>query len=87
MPTSTLDVHYQAALEDALKTCAEERIHQLGKIQPVGVLLAVDETDLTVRMVSDNLGDLFHLSASQAIGQPLAAVIGASPAEIVQCLG
>ncbi|MFZ4536655.1 EAL domain-containing protein [Propionivibrio sp.] len=76
----------QGFLDAALKTCAEERIHEIGTIQPVGVLIAVSELDMTVRMASDNLDDLFRLTARKAIGQPLATLIGATQVEIFRTL-
>ena len=81
MPHPGIDPQSQDFLDEALKTCAEERIHQIGMIQAVGVLIAIDETDLTIRMASGNLGDLFPLSAEAAIGQPLANLIGAAQTE------
>ena len=86
MSDASTDPQYLVSLEEALKTCAEERIHQIGKIQPVGILLAVDATDLTVRMASENLADVFGLSSHQAIGQPLSAVIGHSQAQTIRRL-
>lgn len=85
-PGSTTEPLTPAALAEALNTCADERIHQIGKIQPVGILLAVDANDLTVRMASDNLADVFGLSADKAIGLPLARVIGADQAQAIRHL-
>jgi diguanylate cyclase (GGDEF)-like protein/PAS domain S-box-containing protein len=84
MVNSNSDANYLAGLELALKTCAEERIHQIGKIQPVGVLLAVTPDDLVVQMASDNLGPTFGMSASEAIGQSLASVIGELQAKTIK---
>ncbi|MGV8899402.1 MAG: EAL domain-containing protein [Burkholderiaceae bacterium] len=82
MHGSRTDPEFQGIFDEALKTCAAERIHQIGTIQPVGVLLAIDETDLTVRMASENLEELFSISAEAAIGQSLANLIGVSQSEI-----
>ena len=76
------DPEYQSLVAEAMKTCAEERIHQLGTIQPVGILLAVDESDLRIRMASDNLAELFHVSPENALGKPLATLIGVTQAKV-----
>jgi diguanylate cyclase (GGDEF)-like protein/PAS domain S-box-containing protein len=86
MPEPTIDPQDEATLAEALRTCAEERIHQIGKIQPVGVLLAVDGADFTVRMASENLSDVFPVDCSRAIGQPLARVIGAAQSQTIRAL-
>ncbi len=84
MPGSLTDAQYEQSLEQALKTCADERIHQIGKIQPVGVLLAVDPADLTVRMASENLDHIFATTANLAIGRPLSSVIGEQQASTIK---
>jgi diguanylate cyclase (GGDEF)-like protein/PAS domain S-box-containing protein len=63
--------------EEALKECANERIHQIGHIQPHGATLVFD-TDAwhTVRQASENLADFLDLPNGTAVGQPLAALLG-----------
>ncbi|MBT9520075.1 MAG: EAL domain-containing protein [Dechloromonas sp.] len=81
MPNLKADPRYQYFLEEALKQCAEERIHQIGTIQPAGVLIAVDDGDLTIRMASANLGDMFGLSAQAVIGKPIDFLLGSKQTE------
>jgi len=70
------EINHQAALEEALKVCASEPIHQIGSIQPAGVLLAVERDSFIVRAASQNLESILHLPADQAIGLPLSGLIG-----------
>ena len=64
---------------DDLTTCDREPIHIPGAIQPHGVLLAVDETELTVRQASANTGVHVGIEASALVGAPLARALGAEP--------
>jgi len=75
----------QAALAEALLHCAREPIHQIGSIQPAGVLIAVALADLSVRAVSANLGELLPTDPAAAIGQPLAKLIGAEAVARLGC--
>ena len=81
MPDSGDDPQHQRFIEEALKTCAEERIHQIGTIQPAGVLIAVDEASLDIAMASGNLEDVFGIAAASVLGRPLASLIGADQAK------
>ncbi|MGE5486165.1 MAG: GAF domain-containing protein, partial [Methanosarcina sp.] len=83
MPDSAIDPQYEGLLETALQNCAAERIHEIGTIQPAGVLLAVDQ-DLHVRMASDNLAGLFGIAAGDALGRALAELVGAAQAETIR---
>jgi diguanylate cyclase (GGDEF)-like protein/PAS domain S-box-containing protein len=65
------------ALEQALRACAREPIHQIGSIQPAGVMIAVAAAGLEIRSVSANLECLFPCAPQAAIGQPLERLIGA----------
>lgn len=51
--------------------CAREPIHQVGAIQPHGVLLSVSMPDWTVRHASANAGTLFEVETSALIGESL----------------
>ena len=64
------------AIEDALQICADEPIHLIGSIQPVGVLLAVDRHNFVIRAASANLASIFPLSAEASIGKPLQDLVG-----------
>jgi light-regulated signal transduction histidine kinase (bacteriophytochrome) len=63
-----------------LSTCDQEPIRTPGSIQPHGFLLTL-APDLAVLQASANLGDWTGVAAADAIGRPLADVIGAMPAQ------
>jgi len=58
-----------------LSTCDKEPIHTPGSIQPHGFLLTLSD-GLEVLQASANLGDWTGHGAGQAVGRPLAKVIG-----------
>jgi two-component system, chemotaxis family, sensor kinase Cph1 len=66
-----------------LSNCEREPIHVPGSIQPRGVLLAVSEPDMVVRQVSRNLADVVGTAWDDALGRPLAEVLGTIPAQAV----
>ncbi|SDO53428.1 Bacteriophytochrome (light-regulated signal transduction histidine kinase) [Klenkia soli] len=66
-----------------LSNCEREPIHVPGSIQPRGALLAVSEPDLLVEQVSENLLDVVGIPWTQALGRPLAEVLGTVPAQAV----
>ncbi|MGY1831771.1 SpoIIE family protein phosphatase [Geodermatophilus sp. SYSU D01180] len=66
-----------------LDNCAREPIHVPGSVQPRGVLLAVSEPDLVVVQASENLAGLTGVVWSDALGRPLADVIGVAQTEAV----
>ncbi|MGY5884604.1 SpoIIE family protein phosphatase [Modestobacter lacusdianchii] len=66
-----------------LTNCEREPIHVPGSIQPRGVLLAVSEPDMVVRQVSRNLADLVGTAWDDALGRPLADVVGVVPAQAI----
>lgn len=72
----------QLSVEEALKVCAREPIHQISSIQPVGVLLAVDRQHLIIEAVSSNFTALFPIDINEAIGRPLADLI--SPKQLAR---
>lgn len=63
-----------------LSTCDKEPIRTPGSIQPHGFLLTL-APDLAVLQASANLGDWTGVAAGDAVGQPLADVIGAAAAQ------
>ncbi len=67
-----------------LTTCDREPIHLPGAIQPHGVLLAVRETDLTIRRVSANSATHLGIDPSVLVGAPLSLALGTEPAERLQ---
>ncbi|WP_138760245.1 SpoIIE family protein phosphatase [Modestobacter altitudinis] len=66
-----------------LTNCEREPIHVPGSIQPRGVLLAVSEPDMVVRQVSRNLADVVGTAWDDALGRPLAEVVGMVPAQAI----
>jgi light-regulated signal transduction histidine kinase (bacteriophytochrome) len=62
-----------------LSTCDKEPIRTPGSIQPHGFLLALSD-GLEVLQASANLGDWTGCAAAQALGRPLAEVIGEAAA-------
>ena len=63
-----------------LSTCDKEPIRTPGSIQPHGFLLTLAD-DLAVLQASANLGDWAGVAAQQAVGRPLADVIGLPAAQ------
>jgi chemotaxis family two-component system sensor kinase Cph1 len=69
-----------------LTDCDKEPIRTPGSIQPHGFLLSLSK-QLLVLQATQNLSRLAKVDAQQAIGQPLAQVIGtASARQVEQCL-
>jgi light-regulated signal transduction histidine kinase (bacteriophytochrome) len=66
-----------------LSNCEREPIHVPGSIQPRGVLIAVSDPDYVVQQASENLADLVGVDWREALGRPLAAVLGVAPAEAI----
>ncbi|TFV52672.1 SpoIIE family protein phosphatase [Blastococcus sp. TF02A_35] len=66
-----------------LSNCEREPIHIPGSIQPRGVLIAVSDPDWVVQQVSANLADLTGVAWQDAIGRPLADVLGVAAAGAV----
>ena len=69
-PTDTLD----------LSRCADEPIRTPGSIQPHGFMLTLSPTALVVQQASSNLESWIGIPAQQAIGRPLAQVVGETAA-------
>jgi light-regulated signal transduction histidine kinase (bacteriophytochrome) len=59
-----------------LSSCDTEPIHRIGAIQPIGVLLAVDEAGLTIEFASENTREMFGHASGELLGQPLAWLLG-----------
>ena len=60
-----------------LTNCDREPIHIPGAVQPHGVLLALDETSMTVRMASESAHEHLGMSPAELIGREAGDVIGA----------
>jgi diguanylate cyclase (GGDEF)-like protein/PAS domain S-box-containing protein len=63
-------------LAEALRNCEREPIHQIGSIQPTGVLLTFGDKDLQVRQASENAAQLFGMPPERMIGQSLPDLLG-----------
>jgi light-regulated signal transduction histidine kinase (bacteriophytochrome)/CheY-like chemotaxis protein len=74
----------ESQLKDALDGCANEPIHTPGSIQPYGVMLVLDPKDYSVLQASENLEAWVGLAWADALGKPLAAVIGDDQADIIR---
>lgn len=67
----------EQAMQDALEQCANEAIHQIGQIQPHGILLVTNNnTNAIILQSSINLNQHFRHSPDAANGLPLETVIG-----------
>jgi chemotaxis family two-component system sensor kinase Cph1 len=69
-----------------LSNCEREPIHIPGSIQPHGVLLVLDEGDLTVLQASENLAALLGTPAAAALGRPLGGLLAERAAELADAL-
>ncbi len=61
----------------ALTSCDREPIHLPGSIQPHGVLLVLDEHDLTVVQASENAAQHLGTNGAQYVGRNVAELLGA----------
>jgi len=66
-----------------LTTCDAEPIHVPGAIQPHGVLVALDDAQQVV-VCSANIETMLGISADEAFGRPLAALVGSDLAARVE---
>jgi len=58
-----------------LEACAREPIHVPGAVQPHGVLLALSEPDLVVRVASANAESLLGLGVDALLGRRIGDVV------------
>ena len=64
----------------ALQRCETEPIHQIGLIQPHGVMIVAGAApDRSVLQVSANIAEFFETTPQRCIGQGLAQLIGDEP--------
>jgi len=54
-----------------LEVCSEESVYAPGHIQPHGILLILQEPDLTILQISENVEQFFGIAAEKLLGQPL----------------
>jgi two-component system, chemotaxis family, sensor kinase Cph1 len=70
-----------------LTNCDREPIHIPGLIQPHGVLLVLQEPDLTIIQVSNNTLELIGHPSKDILGKPLLALLPAKQISAIrQCL-
>lgn len=69
--------------EAQLTQCDREPIHLLGGVQPHGALLAFDEADLGVRLVSANTGALLGHAPEALLGRRLSEVLSPTSLALV----
>ncbi|MBG1264485.1 response regulator [Nostoc commune] len=62
----------------ALEVCSDESVYAPGHIQPYGMLLMLQEPDLTILQISENVEQFFGLSAEELLGQPLRRLFSAA---------
>ncbi|MHC5932749.1 response regulator [Nostoc sp.] len=55
----------------ALEVCSDESVYAPGYIQPHGILLMLQEPQLTILQISENVEQFFGISAEALLGQPL----------------
>lgn len=72
-------------LQQALENCEKEAIHQVGSVQPLGVLLALD-SDFVIRYCSDNAGTLFSEPWRMLLGRSFADYVSASTIASIRTL-
>ena len=74
-------------MDQALRQCESEPIHQIGQIQPHGALLVLSpDSRRIVLQASGNLEEFFDLYVAVVCGNPLAEVIGVATAEQIEQL-
>ena len=69
-----------------LTNCDREPIHIPGAVQPHGVLLALDEESLVVRMASASTGEHLGMPAVDMVGRAAEDVLGADCAAALRAL-
>lgn len=67
-----------------LTNCEREPIHIPGRIQPHGVLLALQEPELRIVQVSANAETLLHAAAEDLLEKPLETLLQAADLEMLQ---
>ncbi|WP_414542792.1 ATP-binding protein [Nostoc sp. CCY0012] len=67
-----------------LSNCNREPIHIPGSIQPHGVLLALQEADLTILQISNNTGELFGLNPEDLLNKNLSCLLEADQINLLK---
>jgi two-component system, chemotaxis family, sensor kinase Cph1 len=66
-----------------LSNCDRELVHMPGLIQPHGVMLVVNPSDLAVLQASENTATLFGVAASQLASRGIAGLLGEGQAGVL----
>ncbi|QLE54433.1 response regulator [Nostoc sp. TCL26-01] len=80
------DLNFVASEQIDLTNCEREAIHIPGEIQPHGVLIVLQQSQLTVLQVSENINQFFGVSANSFIGKNLNYLISIEQVNIIQNL-
>jgi chemotaxis family two-component system sensor kinase Cph1 len=59
-----------------LSNCDLEPIHIPASVQPHGLLMVLQEPDLTITQISQNVGEYLDRAIERVLGQPLALLLG-----------
>src|SRR6185369_5233971 len=59
-----------------LSNCDREPIHVPGSIQPHGVMLSLDESDMRILQVSSNCQEFFGIDSTDLLGNSLIWILG-----------
>ena len=92
MPISNKGIHMtnysQEQLQQALRQCETEAIHQISQIQPHGALLVLSaDSQRVVLQASENLSNFFDIPIDGVLGKPLVELLGtASVMQIEQLI-
>lgn len=79
------DVEQDQVLQQALQHCEREPIHQVGSVQPHGILLALDE-HFFICYCSENAATIFSLPWSDLLGKSFAGFISETAIEQMRSL-
>jgi len=71
------------AIANHLEICQQEQIHLLGRIQPHGILIGINKSELKIVRISENTTHFFNLPATHFIDQTLSILF---PKEIKSML-
>lgn len=75
----------QEELEQAISRCEAEPVHQLGQIQPYGMLLVLShDSSRTVLQASSNVEAFLGVTQPSVLGSSLSAVLDSDAAESVE---
>ncbi|ACK72395.1 multi-sensor hybrid histidine kinase [Gloeothece citriformis PCC 7424] len=69
---------FNSAYSLNLTNCDREPIHILGKIQPYGILIVLEEPDLNIIQLSDNTDTFWGIQARELLGQNLRVLFAES---------